>query len=253
MMSHSTDSAPEPAPSGSHFQYEPAKDQGLAPLERFQSVRREAGLVSFSAAWMMSSTLGAYFSAMHRLKVIGHEHLPKQTPFVMIANHASHFDALVLAAALPRSLRSAASPVAAGDVFFERTATSVASAMLLNAVPLWRKKVTRHALDDLRARLNDGRSILILFPEGARSRDGNELPFKPGLGRLVANTSVPVVPCHIDGAFKAFPPGGRLPRPVRITVRIGAPLDFADLPNAREGWDTVATRCRNAVFGLVGK
>ena len=234
------------------FEYQPAKDQGLAPIERFQSVRREAGLVSFSAQRIASTALAAYFRTMHRLTVIGREHLPAGTPFVMIANHASHFDALVMAAALPRGLRGATSPVAAGDVFFERTVTSVASAMLLNAVPLWRKRVTRHALDDLRSRLADGRSGLILFPEGARTRDGKELPFKPGLGRLVAGTEVPVVPCHLEGPFRAFPPGTRLPRPVRITVRIGKPIAFADEPNEREGWERVASRCRDAVFGLAG-
>jgi 1-acyl-sn-glycerol-3-phosphate acyltransferase len=91
---------------------------------------------------------------------------------------------------------------------------------------------------------------LILFPEGARSRDGAMKPFKSGIGRIVAATSVPVIPCWIDGAFAAFPPGRWLPRPRKLVVRVGAPLTFADQPADREGCDAVAHRLREAVEAL---
>jgi 1-acyl-sn-glycerol-3-phosphate acyltransferase len=74
--------------------------------------------------------------------------------------------------------------------------------------------------------------------------------FKPGLGRLVAGTSIPVVPCFLDGAWRALPPGRHLPRPAKLRLRIGEPLAFASAPNHREGWETIAAATETAVRAL---
>lgn len=232
------------------WQYKPAADLDLGPLARARSVRREVGLVSAVTHHAATGLLRLYLTAFHRMRVHGRENLPRRTPFVVIANHASHLDALILAAALPRVVRAQTYPVAAGDVFFETGATSFASAMLINALPLWRKKSVGHALADLRERLARGESGLILFPEGARSRDGAMLPFKAGLGMLVAGSRVPVVPAYLRGAFEAYPPGKKLPRPRKIEVRVGPALDFSGLPDEREGWQEVAAATRRAVDAL---
>ena len=60
--------------------------------------------------------------------------------------------------------------------------------------------------------------------------------FKPGIGRLVAATDVPVVPCYLDGAHAAFPPDHRWPRPGKVVLKIGEPLDFSGMSNDKEGW-----------------
>ena len=91
---------------------------------------------------------------------------------------------------------------------------------------------------------------MILFPEGTRSRDGRMQPFKAGLGMLTVGTSVPVVPCHLEGAFEAFPPKSRLPRPLRIRLRVGQPLVFAAAPNSRKGWQQVVSESEAAVRRL---
>jgi 1-acyl-sn-glycerol-3-phosphate acyltransferase len=115
---------------------------------------------------------------------------------------------------------------------------------------MWRKNCGAHALAELRTRLVDEPCGLILFPEGARSRDGSLQPFKAGLGMLVAGTAVPVIPCYLSGAFQAFPPATRLPRPRKIRVRVGRPLVFESIPNAREGWEQIAGHARDAVRRL---
>lgn len=231
------------------WDFKPAADHGLAPGERLRSVKREPGLVSYLGHRAAGAGLAAWFGAYHRLGVVGRERLPAGPPFVMIANHASHIDALVLAACLPRAVRAETFAIAAGDVFFESLAMSAFSAMFINALPLWRKKVARHALEDLRERLSQGDCGYILFPEGARTRDGKALKYKAGLGMLVAGTPVPVVPCRIDGAFEALPPDCAVPRPRRITVHVGEALRFDSTPNTREGWQAVADSARRAILG----
>jgi 1-acyl-sn-glycerol-3-phosphate acyltransferase len=74
--------------------------------------------------------------------------------------------------------------------------------------------------------------------------------FKPGLGMLVAETSVPVVPCYLRGAFEAYPAHRKFPRLARIQLHIGEPLTFADCPNDRTGWNQIARQTEIAVRHL---
>jgi 1-acyl-sn-glycerol-3-phosphate acyltransferase len=115
---------------------------------------------------------------------------------------------------------------------------------------MWRKKCGPHALAQLRRRLLEEPCAYVLFPEGARSRDGKMSPFKPGLGMLVAGTDVPVVPCHLDGCFQALAAEQRCPRPRRIRLRIGEPLNDAAVPNDRGGWLQVAAATEERVKAL---
>ncbi len=232
------------------WEYKPAKDLMLNSVERFKSERREPGLVSYLTNRVATGGLRAYFQIYHRLRIEGGEHLPRKTPFVLISNHTSHLDALVLAACLPRSVRGSTYPIAAGDVFFETPPLAVFSSMVLNALPMWRKKIGRHALDDLRAKLLTGDCGYILFPEGTRSRDGRPGPFRPGLGMLVAGTSVPVVPCHLEGCHRALSSEHRVPRREPIRLRVGPAISFADATQDRDGWTHVAHAAEDAVFAL---
>ena len=77
-----------------------------------------------------------------------------------------------MAAMLPWRLRKNTFPLAAGDVFFDTPIMSAFAATVINALPMWRKNVGRHALDDLRTRLIEQHSSYILFPEGRRSANG---------------------------------------------------------------------------------
>jgi 1-acyl-sn-glycerol-3-phosphate acyltransferase len=233
------------------WQFQPARDTGLTPAERFRSVRREGGLVESLAHHACFSLLRIYFSVAHRLTIVGRENLPAQGPFVLAANHCSHLDALALGAALAPRHRERAFPIAAGDVFFQSNVTSTFSAIMLNALPMWRKNCGPHALADLRRKLQEEKAIFIIFPEGGRSRDGSMMPFKHGLGMLVAKTNVPVVPCGLLGTFEALPPHGKVPRPVTIKLLIGKALEFASTANDRSGWSEIAASVESRVRILV--
>jgi 1-acyl-sn-glycerol-3-phosphate acyltransferase len=229
---------------------QPARDLGMPASERLRSLQRESGLVSTGLHLAWWSLVRGYLAVWHRLAIWGQENIPVQPPFVLVANHTSHLDALVLAAPLPWRLRDRIFPIAAGDVFFQTPLVSAFAVGMLNALPMWRRKCGPHALEKLRQRLLEEPCSYILFPEGTRSRDGQLSPFKPGLGMLVAQTNVPVVPCYLDGCYQALTPNQRWPRPRRIRLHIGDPLTFAAVANNREGWLHIATTTEQRVKAL---
>jgi 1-acyl-sn-glycerol-3-phosphate acyltransferase len=232
------------------WKFRPARDLGLPAAERLRSHRREPGLGSLLMQSCWRGLVRAYLALFHRLSVAGAENLPAEPPFVLIANHTSHLDALTLAAVLPRRLAHAAYSLAAGEVFFSSLAAAGFAAFAVNALPIWRKRTSERDLAFLRQRLEEDHLVYILFPEGTRSRTGVMAPFRPGIGALVAGSAVPVVPCFLSGAFAAWPPSRRLPRPGRLRLQIGAPLAFREVPNDRAGWLTLAAACETAVRGL---
>lgn len=232
------------------WQFEPAHDHQLSPGEKVRSLRRESGLISTAGHLLWWSMVRAGLKVWHRFKIVGRENLPAKPPFVLVSNHSSHLDALVLGSLLPLRLCDRVFPVAAGDVFFETPAISWFAATFLNALPLWRKNCGPHALATLRERLVSEPCAYILFPEGTRSRDGNLQPFKSGMGMVVAGTPAPVVPCYLSGAFDALRPNKVIPRPVKIIARVGPPLRFDNIANDRAGWHTISQELQAAVEKL---
>ena len=215
-----------------------------------QSLRRESGLVCAAMQYVSWGLTRSYLSLCHRLSIYGRENLPRSPHYVLVANHCSHLDAVSMASAVPWRHRDRVFPIAAGDLFFETPARAFISALGLNALPMWRQHCGRHALGDLRARLLEEDCIYVLFPEGSRSRDGRMARFKPGLGMLVAGTDVPVVPCHLAGTFNALPPHRRMPKMDKVTLKIGEPICFANVANARPGWEEVGKTLRESVADL---
>ena len=150
------------------WQLRPARDHGLTLRQRLRSSGREPGLGGHLLGFLWRGLVRFYLAAVHRLTVTGCEHLPGP-PFVLVANHSSHLDALTFASALPYRLARRAFALAAGDTFF----TSLpGAAYAINALPVWRKDTTGADIDLWRARLLEDGAVLILFPEGTRSRTG---------------------------------------------------------------------------------
>ena len=229
------------------WKYDPAHDLGLTPTERRRSLRREAGLAGLAANLFWRCLTQCYMAAAHRLSIEGRENLPAKPPYVLVANHSSHLDAVMLGLVTPWRYLGQGFPIAAGDHFFEKTLTASFAAACMNALPIWRKRYTGRTLGELRHRLAEEECIFILFPEGTRSRTGAIGRFKPGLGRVVCGTLVPVVPCCIEGAWKAMPSEASIPRPTKIRLRIGKPLVFAEMSDDRRGWESAIAEVEGAV------
>jgi 1-acyl-sn-glycerol-3-phosphate acyltransferase len=232
------------------WQLNPAKDIGLPAFQRHRSLLRETGLPESILRMLWRGCVQGWLGGVHRFRVKGAANLPTSGGFVLVSNHASHLDALVLAAALPMRWRDRVFPIAAADVFFQRPAKASFAAIAINALPVERSKSRRQAIAELRRRLLEEQSIYILFPEGTRTRNGQLLPFRAGVGALVAQTDTPVLPCYLAGTFDALPPGWLVPRPRPIHLQIGRPLRFAGTADSREGWADISARLELAVREL---
>jgi 1-acyl-sn-glycerol-3-phosphate acyltransferase len=229
-----------------NWNLQPAADLDLSLRDRRKSLSREASLLETFGHHLYWGTIRAYLRLYHRIVVTGQENLPAKPPFVVIANHASHLDAMVLAAFMDWRIRDCVFPIAAGDVFFSTPVVSFFASTFINALPMWRKNCGAHAMAQLRQRLISEPCVYILFPEGTRSRDGTMGAFKAGLGMLVAGTEVPVVPCHLKGTFEAMAPGRRFPLPSPIRMNVGKPVVFKELSSNRDSWQQIAQIAQQA-------
>jgi long-chain acyl-CoA synthetase len=177
------------------------------------------------------------------LRVDGVERLPNEGPFVVAPNHASEMDAFAIAAALP--IRHFRRCYWAGD---DRRMFSTALMRLFSRVshvfPV-DERVPMAAVVTAATLLARG-DVLIWFPEGWVSPDGRLQRFRPGIGKLLTDVPVPVVPTYISGTFEVMPRGGRWPRRRPIRVVFGNPVTVGAL-EASGGGDSREERIASAL------
>lgn len=196
----------------------------------------------------------ALLHALFRERSRGREHLPRTGNCVLSPNHASYMDAFALAAALPyRFLRQTA--WAGGvEVAFANPLNRFVS-RLAGAVPIEHGLHTASDMALAAAVLKRGHN-LVWFPEGRRAPPGELLPFQPGVGMLIKELHVPVVPVFIRGTDRAMPIGRIIPRPTRIEVVFGEPLELRELQrragdvDGRSEGQRIAKGLRSAVLEL---
>ena len=198
------------------WHYDSAQDVDLTAVDRLRRFPREPDMLVYGLRSVVALLIRAWLRAYHRFEIVGHEHLRTNRSFVMVANHSSHLDTLCLLAALPLRRLHRAFPAAAEDYFFRSVPRTWIAAVVVNALPFARQANVRQSLFVCAELLENPGNILIIFPEGTRSKDGRTQEFKCGIGALVAGRDVSVVPCYLDGAFRAWPKGRRLPRPKKF-------------------------------------
>jgi len=162
--------------------------------------------------------------------VEGRENLARLERFILVANHNSHLDILLLYHVLPVGHLRRTHPVAAWEYFSRSRLVRWLVEFLLKPVWIVRGSGEGDPLAGMRDRLDSGCS-LIIFPEGTRGRAGEITCFKSGVGRLAAEfPEVPVVPVFLTGPERALPKTRSLVVPVWHRITVGAPRFFHGTP-----------------------
>jgi 1-acyl-sn-glycerol-3-phosphate acyltransferase len=147
-----------------------------------------------------------------RCSCAGREHLNSDNPYIIVANHNSHLDTLVLMSLFPLGQIHRIRPVAAADYFMKNRLIAWFSTQFIGIIPLSRKveRSQTNPLEPLRQALKAGDSI-ILFPEGSRGEAEQMSKFKSGVAHLAKMTpDTPVIPIYLGGAGKVLPKGEAL-------------------------------------------
>lgn len=153
------------------------------------------------------------------------ENLPRQGPFILIANHNSHLDTIALMNLFPLKELHRIHPAAAADYFMRNRLLAWFSTSFLNIIPIPRSGFTKsdNPLTRMSAVLEQGDS-LIVFPEGSRGQPEQMSEFKSGIAHLIRKyPHIPVIPVFLRGLGRSLPKGEFLPVPFFCDIVIGAP------------------------------
>ena len=153
--------------------------------------------------------------------------LPADGPAIIVANHNSHLDTLVLMALMPMRTLAKLRPVAAADYFLRNRLLAWFATRVIGIIPVGRKGARGNPLSGCfeALRAND---ILILFPEGTRGEpEKTHVEFKQGV-RIIARKfpDTPVYPIFLHGLGKSLPKGEAILVPHFCDVFVGEPLSY---------------------------
>lgn len=178
-----------------------------------------------------------------RYKRIGTEHIPKSGGVIIASNHAAYVDPPFIGSVCPREL----SYLAKAELFSHPLFGWLIRKY--NAIPIARGAFDRRAITQAIWLLKEGRALL-LFPEGTRSREGNFLEPKLGVGMIACEAGVPIVPTYISNSsdlLDCFLKGRRL------VIGFDIPIEkdwLARVPKNKEGYKIIGQEIMNRIGRL---
>jgi 1-acyl-sn-glycerol-3-phosphate acyltransferase len=184
---------------------------------------RERG-VNKPVYWIVRAILQPALLLWFRLGRYGREHVPREGGVILAANHKSFLDPFVIGCCVRRPVYF----VAKRELFDKRWQGWLLNA--LGAFPIRRGESDEESIETAKQIANRG-DVVVIFPEGTRIRTAGELGrAKRGVGRMVLETGVPVVPIALTGTQRAR--RGLVIRPVKVRVRFGPALRFPSVDTA---------------------
>jgi 1-acyl-sn-glycerol-3-phosphate acyltransferase len=211
-------------------------------LERYRAKQPGATLPSLLFYTFARRSSNLFYRLFYRIRVEGVDNIPASGPVILACNHQSNFD-----------------PPAIGSSINHRNLDFIAKVELfkwplswiikgLNSIPVRGSAADTASIKEVIARLEQGRATLI-FPEGSRTPDGEIKDFQRGVMLLVKRGACPVVPCAIEGPFKAWPRAGTIKLfGVRFRLIFGKPIPHAELMAL--GNDGALARLRTEIMSL---
>lgn len=173
----------------------------------------------YEIVWWLSNLI---FRTVFRARYFNAERVPMDGPVILASNHASYMDPPLVGSGIRRPVNY----LARDTLFHYRIANFFLRRLL--CVPVDREGAGAAGLKGIFDRLSGG-GVILLFPEGTRTSDGNLLPARAGIGLTVIKSDAPVIPIRIFGSYDAYNRRMLIPRPRRVMVKYGNPLDIADL------------------------
>ncbi|OEJ30948.1 lysophospholipid acyltransferase family protein [Streptomyces subrutilus] len=200
--------------------------------------------------------LGPLLRLLFRPRIEGLENIPAEGAAIVAGNHLSFSDHFLMPAILKRRITflAKAEYFTGPGVKGRLTAAFFRSA---GQIP-----VDRSGKNAGQAALREGLGVLAkdellgIYPEGTRSHDGRLYKGKVGVAAMALGAGVPVVPCAMVGTFEIQPPGKKIPKIRRVTIRFGEPMDFsryAGLEGERTVLRAVTDEIMYAILELSGQ
>ena len=165
---------------------------------------------------MVQGYFATILAATHGLRATGRHNIPAKGSVLLVSNHLSHLDVLILGILLDRPLNY----VARSSLFFWPLGYLIKS---VGAFPINRDGMGAEGFKETLRRTRSG-GIVTLFPEGTRTEDGDLGEMKSGIARLVLRTRAVVVPAAIAGSFEAWPKTRWFPWSHPLRVHFGEPI-----------------------------
>lgn len=170
--------------------------------------------ITYGILWVLSRVIG---KICFRYRVEGR--IPQKGGVLVASNHASYLDIPLLGCGMNRR----AWYLGRSDLFPVPVLNRILRS--LGWIPVRVSRLDREAFGKAINLIKSG-EVVVIFPEGGRSRDGYLRRPKAGIGVIVSQTGCPVVPVYLKGTFDVLPMGARWPRWRQVTVRFGSPITF---------------------------
>jgi 1-acyl-sn-glycerol-3-phosphate acyltransferase len=209
------------------------------------SLLRVRGRIYFLACRAWARTI--LWASGTPVVAVGMDRIDWSQPQVLVANHVSDYDILALAAALPVPYAFVAKKELERVPFFG-TAWKAAGHISIDRSDREKAVQSLHRAGE---KMRRERSIVIIFPEGTRSRTGELQPFKKGAFVLAAEARVPIVPVAILGSARIRPPGTARIDPCPIHLHFGEPIDPGSF--AHRGVDSLMCAVREVMVAALAE
>jgi 1-acyl-sn-glycerol-3-phosphate acyltransferase len=176
-------------------------------------------------------TMINFFRFYFRVRVVN-RHIRKQVkpwerPVIVVFNHASHLDIPLIGIGFGYRISTHLRAAGKKELFNSKWVAWLWR--WLGVIPVDRERLDMDSARKIIGILKKGHSIMIA-PEGTRSETGEVGEFNDSFIKLAQKTGALIAPIGIQGSNRAMPKGATFPRPKKITVRLGEPLDLQQIP-----------------------